>query len=58
MNLYKYFCLLYKIDADVYIQRAGPITTSIIGLTKKRFIFSVSNEATVSSIQNTQFMGH
>lgn len=48
-KLLKYMTLLQKINADIYIQRSGPLTTPIISLFRKKFIFSVSNEATVSS---------
>lgn len=49
LNLIRYFKILKKIDADVYLQRAGPVSTLILGFTKKLFIFSVSDNATVSS---------
>lgn len=50
-NLFKYLSLLKKIDADVYIQRSGPLTTPIIGLSKKLFIFSASSDSNVSSMK-------
>ena len=51
-KLWKYSRLLNKINANVYIQRAGPLTTSLLRLQKKIFIFSISDNASVSTNLN------
>ena len=48
-NLFKYMSLLNRVNADVYIQRAGPLTSWLVKLFNKIFIFSVSDDASVSS---------
>lgn len=48
-NFFKFMLLLNKINADIYIQRAGPLTTPLIKFLNKIFVFSVSDDASVSS---------
>lgn len=48
-NFFKYMFLLKKINADIYIQRVGPFTTQLIKFLNKIFVFSVSDNDSVSS---------
>lgn len=55
-NVYKLIKLLYKINADIYIQRAGTPLTGVIALisklTRKKFIYSSASDSDVSSSLN------
>lgn len=48
-NLYKFLSVLKKIEADIYIQRAGPLTTFLIKIFRKKYVYSVSDNNSVTS---------